>query len=331
MTPSTSPSAGKSDEFFPEPQSVVGRAASRMTGSLRLSGSGGRNSTPLGIRARLSSLGANSPRPKRASSSSTLTLQAPGPGLRAALPLRPPTPSSSEGSDSEDEELAREEEAERQNEERAEWDKHLKDLQRRMTSDALGLVSTGLKGNRGRMADRSRFSMGNTNTYSHRSESQSLSSAASSRNGSIPDIPSPPSDSQPQSPVGRRISSTKSSSPPALSPRSAHSHRRIDHIVARSASENSSSQGSQASSFSDIGSGKTTLFSSGHCINTLIFSRCKSICLRVGECSHVQHPGHGFAFVSFVRALGYCRSRRSNFRSSAFTRSRLNRGSGVPH
>ncbi|KAF9035064.1 hypothetical protein BDZ89DRAFT_499047 [Hymenopellis radicata] len=261
VTPSTSPTAGK--EEFPfnseaPPQTVAGRAVSRMASSSRMSGgSVGRNSTPLGIRARLSSLGANSPRPKRASSSSTLTLQ--GPGLRSA-PLRPPTPSSSEGStDSEEDEMNKEEEAQRRDEEQMNWDKQLKDLQRRMTTDALGLVSTGRKGkgiDRGRMGTITPLSIG-VGTYSNRSGSQSLSSTSSPQ-GSIPDIPSPPPESQPHSPISRHMSPTKSVSPPAVSPRSAlsQSHRRYTHLDGWSASEHSSGHGSRASSsgFSDLAS-----------------------------------------------------------------------------
>lgn len=254
-TPSTSPNAGKEFPFDTEPPTVAGRTASRLGGSTRL-GSSGRNSTPLGIRARLSSLGANSPRPKRASSSSTLTLQAPPPVLRPGPSLRPPTPSSSEhsSSDSEaEEDQQREEEARGRHEEQQEWENNLRELQRRINPDALGLVSKGL----------SPLSMGNVGarrSYSNRSESQSLSSVASSRHNSIPDIPSPPSAGHSHS---RQASmSPTHSSPPPFPPRNAVGQRRYTHLVTQSgSSENSSGPTSQASSFSDIGSGsfpKTT-------------------------------------------------------------------------
>lgn len=326
VTPSTSPTAGK--EEFPfnseAPQTVAGRAVSRMASSTRMSGSGGRNSTPLGIRARLSSLGANSPRPKRASSSSTLTLQ--GPGLRSA-PLRPPTPSSSEGgTDSEEDEMNKEEEAQRRNEEQMNWDKQLKDLQRRMTTDALGLVSTGRKGkgiDRGRVGTISPLSIG-VGTYSSRSGSQSLSSTSSPQ-GSIPDIPSPPPEGQPHSPISRHMSPTHSVSPPAVSPRSAlsQSHRRYTHLDGWSASEHSSGHGSRASSsgFSDLASGMS-LPRSHSCL--LIGYRCKCISFRFSERTRVESSWDD-AFVSFLSCFGFFSIWRSLFYSSAFARSRLHR------
>ncbi|KAK0206970.1 hypothetical protein DFS33DRAFT_1318164 [Desarmillaria ectypa] len=250
----TTHAPGKAGEEFPfiDPPSMVARAASRLASSSRLSGSGGRTSTPLGIRARLSSLGHNSPRPKKASSSSTLTLQS---TAKPQVPVRPPSPSSSESTDSEDEDVLKEEEADRKAEEQEALDRKLKDLQRMMTNDALGLVSVGRKNgqaiDRGRVGMVSPMSIGSLrrDTYSIRSVSQSLSSASSPQ-GSIPDMPSPPSESQPHSPISRHMSPSKSSSPPALSPRSAIGQR-YGHLVRRTASDGSNG-GSEASSFSDI-------------------------------------------------------------------------------
>ncbi|KAG7447624.1 uncharacterized protein BT62DRAFT_1074995 [Guyanagaster necrorhizus] len=254
LSPSAIHVPAKVVEDFPftEPPSMAARAASRLASSSRLSGSPGRNSTPLGIRARLSSLGHNSPRPKKASSSSTLTLQS---TVKPQVPARPPSLSSSESTDSEDEYVLKEEEADRQVEEQEALDRKLKDLQRMMTNDALGLVGTGKKNShsidRGRVGMVSPMSVSSLrrDTYSNRSASQSLSSASSPQ-GSIPDIPSPPSDFQPHSPISRHMSPSKSSSPPALSPRSAIGQR-YGHLVRRTASDGSNG-GSEASSFSDI-------------------------------------------------------------------------------
>ncbi|ESK86975.1 autophagy-related protein 29 [Moniliophthora roreri MCA 2997] len=231
----------------------------RLSGSIRLSSSSARTSTPLGIRARLNSLGHNShshntPRPKKAtSSSSTLTLQQP---QRPASHFRPRTPTSSEGeTDSDDEEMLKEEEAERHAEEQEALEKKLKDLQRMMTNEALGLVSSNR--NKRKSVDRGRMfspkSSYRQDGLSSASASHSVSSASSPQ-GSIPEIPSPPPDSQPHSPIGRHMSPGKSSSPPALSPRSAlsQSHRRYGHLMGRSSSEQDSVNGSEASSFSDI-------------------------------------------------------------------------------
>ncbi|KIY70372.1 hypothetical protein CYLTODRAFT_488171 [Cylindrobasidium torrendii FP15055 ss-10] len=249
-TPSTSPSAGKEFPFDADPPTVAGRAASRLGGSIR-SGSSGRNSTPLGIRARLSSLGANSPRPKRASSSSTLTLQAPPSVLRPGPSLRPPTPSSSEHSSSSDseaeEDQQREEEARGRHEEQQDWESNLRELQRRMNPDALGLVSSG-------SSPLSTRNVEGRRSHSMRSESQSLSSVTSSAHNSIPEIPSPPAAGRSHS---RRtsMSPTHPSSPPPFPIRNTVSQKQFPHLVARSgSSENSSGPTSQASSFSDIGS-----------------------------------------------------------------------------
>ncbi|TRM67843.1 hypothetical protein BD626DRAFT_106986 [Schizophyllum amplum] len=226
------------------PQTVASRAADRLGLS-----SSSRLSTPLGVRARLNSLGHNTSSPHKTASSSTLTIQKPS----APLPHSHPSPTaSSDGSGSDSEGSAeREDDAGRSLEEQEALDRKLADLQRMMTNDALGLVSAPrakIKGKapapltdlgpRGRVAEVVSSRSGST--------SQSLSSAGSAR--SIPDIPSPSSASQPAS---RHMSPTTSGSPPALSPR--RPGHRSALVVARSLSEQSSSnQGSTASSFSDI-------------------------------------------------------------------------------
>jgi hypothetical protein len=238
---------------FDEKISPVSRVAGRMTGSA----SSGRLSTSLGVRARLNSLGANSPRPKKATSSSTLTVQG---QKKVPVPMRPSSPSSSDKTDSDDEDAIKEEEADRDAEEQEALDRKLQQLQKMMTNDALGLVSAARPHDKGKGVDRGRTNLGSQrlDTLSSRSASQSISSASSPQ-GSIPDIPSPPGDSQPQSPIGRHMSS-KSSSPPTVSPRSAlgQSHRQYGSLVERTVSDHGSSHGSEASSFSDI-SGKLLL------------------------------------------------------------------------
>ncbi|KAJ7211483.1 hypothetical protein B0H12DRAFT_387859 [Mycena haematopus] len=259
-SPSVAQQAKPFEEFpFNEKHTVASRAVSRLQGSGSMSPSP-RLSTPLGVRARLNSLGNNSPRPKKATSSSTLTVQGP---KKITRPLSPTSSASSEGGDSEDEDAKKEEEADRNAEEQEALDRKLQELQQMVTNDALGLVSAASrpgppgkgKGkeavNRGRIGPAATAASPLQASFRRDSYSSPLSvSSASSARGSIPDIPSPPQDSQPHSPPSRHLSPSsrhlsphKSSSPPALSPRSAlgQAHRRYD-----------SNNGSEASSFSDI-------------------------------------------------------------------------------
>ncbi|KAJ7134431.1 hypothetical protein C8R44DRAFT_770464 [Mycena epipterygia] len=264
-SPSTAQHANKpfDDSPFTEKQTVASRAVSRLTGSGSMSPSG-RLSTPLGVRARLSSLGNNSPRPKQATSSSTLTVQGP---KKMHRPLSPTSPASSEeGTDSEDEEAKKEEEADRNAEEQEALDRKLQELQQMVTNDALGLVSAASRPDvsgkgkvrefyRGRVGVAAAGASAMQRSFRRDSYSSPLSvSSASSAHGSIPDIPSPPPDSQPHSPISRHLSPSKSSSPPTLSPRSAlgQSHRRYGPLVERGVNEQGSNNDSEASSFSDI-------------------------------------------------------------------------------
>ncbi|KAF8076778.1 hypothetical protein FPV67DRAFT_1605194 [Lyophyllum atratum] len=242
--------------IYAEKSPTAGRTISRLNTSSRVSASS-RLSTPVSVRARLNSLGNNSPRPKKATSSSTLTIQV---QKKTLAPLRPTTPSSSEGTDSEDEAVRKEEDADRDAEEQDALNRKLQQLQSMITNDALGLVSSARPGrgrgkgiDRGRgepLSPRSMVGSYRQDTLSSRSASHSVSSASSPQ-GSIPDIPSPQSESQPHSPIPRRLSATKSSSPPTLSPRSALGQR-YRPLVDRTMSEHGSSHGSEASSFSDL-------------------------------------------------------------------------------
>ncbi|PPQ86823.1 hypothetical protein CVT25_012654 [Psilocybe cyanescens] len=254
----------KTTHEFPAREKLFS-VAGRMPGSRHLSNSRVGAPYALGVRARLNSLGNNNPpRPKKPTSSSTLTLQA---GKKSALsssyaPMRAAAAASppSSDSESEDEEAIKEEEAERNAEEEEALTRKLAALQKMMTVDTLGLVAGGTRAkdkakakNRGRSAPLSPRSVGSSRVDTLSSRSQSISSASSPQ-GSIPDMPSPSSESQPHSPIHKNISH-KSSSPPAVSSRSAlghvQHHRRYGPLVDR-ASDIGSSHGSEASSFSDL-------------------------------------------------------------------------------
>ncbi|KAG6861967.1 hypothetical protein C0995_009151 [Termitomyces sp. Mi166 len=203
--------------------------------------------TPLGVRARLNSLGNNPLKPRlRAMSSSTLTLQ--NQKKTHTSGLRPATPSSSEGTDSEEEAARKEEEADKDAEEQEILDRKLQKLQEMITNEGLGLVSSSRFRSKSKVVDRSRSGQGSM-VGSYKSYKQDGLSSSSS--GSIPDIPSPPPESQPYTTIQRRLSLSKSSSPPALSPRNALGQR-FRPLVDRTSSEQSSSHGSEASSFSDL-------------------------------------------------------------------------------
>ncbi|KAG6812949.1 hypothetical protein H0H92_015269 [Tricholoma furcatifolium] len=224
------------------------RPTNRLLNSSRLSGP--LSKTPLGIRARLNSLGNNSPKPKKAMSSSTLTLQAQK--MPSHTPgLQPTSPSSSEGTDSEEEAARKEEDADRDAEEQEALDRKLQQLQEMITNDGLGLVSSSRPRKKGKGLDRGRSGQ-ESMAGSYRQDGLSSSSLSSaSPQGSIPDIPSPPPESQTRPIFQRRMSASKSASPPAISPRSALGQR-YRPLVDRTTSEHSSSHGSEASSFSDL-------------------------------------------------------------------------------
>lgn len=281
LSPSTTTRPSEELPFIQETPTFPHQASSRIVGSTRgLSSFIRMAATPLGVRARLNSLGGASSRLTNKASSSTVTIH--GPVKKSFTHLGPTSPSSSEGTDSEDEEAAKEEEADRKLEEQEALAKKLKNLQKIITGDALGLVSTPRKRGKGKAPDRGRMSMSIASPNSmHRddrggelsSRSQSISSA--SPHGSIPSIPSPPPESQ--SPISRHLSPNKSSSPPALSPRSARgqSHLRYAPIRGRASisEQESSNQDSSASSFSDMsGQNLGSLVSSCFELTSYVFS-----------------------------------------------------------
>lgn len=238
LSPGTS---SKPSDYFSTPtesSNTASKAASRTSHA----------STPLGVRARLASLGSNLPRPRATTSTSTLTT-ADG-KASSQLPHDSPL-SSSDESDSESDEEA----ADRQQEEQEALDKKLQELQNMMTNDALGLVSSNQPRSTGRSVIRDRSGPAYESDSSRNDErsasrsatgSQSLSEASSPQ-GSIPSIPSPPAEATRRS-FHRQLSLSKSSSPPAVSSRSA---RGLSHLGQHGPSD-SSNQGSEASSFSDL-------------------------------------------------------------------------------
>lgn len=229
--------------------------AARPTPISRLSGqiTSTRLTTPLGIRARLNSL---TPAPPNAtpkvSSSSLMTLQDRVP---PRLPRRPTTRShsSSPGSDDDsDAELDASERAERQLEEQEALDQKLRNLQTMLTGDKLGLVRSSRP--RQRTERPSKDLHRALSNYTSLDSSSPSTSSVGSPQGSIPSIPSPPSERhQTQQPARRHTIPVKSSSPPVIPPRLAHPQGFGGLVgVVQHNSERDSNNGSSASSFSDL-------------------------------------------------------------------------------
>ncbi|KAG6854471.1 hypothetical protein C0991_006550 [Blastosporella zonata] len=288
--------------IFSEKSPTAARVINGIPNSPRFYSSGHLSTTPLGVRARLNSLGKNSPKPRKAMSSSTLTLQA---QIRTHTPsLRPTTPSSSEGTDSEEEAARKEEDADRDAEEQEALDRKLQQLQEMMTNDVLGLVSSSRPRNKGKGPDRGRSGQGSM-VGSYRQDGLSSSSVShsvssvSSPQGSIPDIPSPPSESQPRSTIQRRLSASKSSSPPALSPRSALGQR-YRPLMDRTASEHSSSHGSEASSFSDLSDADL----STSALESALMSNIRGGGSRLSQFARSRMSGRALMELTFVTNLG---------------------------
>lgn len=339
-SPPAPPSTG--GEYFPK-MSTNDKVAFPRRGSLR-SGNGpltaSSSGRPLTIRTRLNSL-SNAHRsspvnsPQKVTSSSVLTLQGP---KRTYAPLRPLSPTSSHPSPSspssgadgdsegeeEEEEMRKLEEEERRIEEQDALEKKLRDLELKMTRDALGLVSTPARPTfarrdfeRGRLRPLStssvsslhqRVDLGRRNSVSQTPSHHSLSSASSPQ-GSIPDIPSPPpeSRSQPPSPMARHLSPAgPSRSPPTVSHGNAWGTVRGPPAVRRPTfggnvrSEKGSEIGSNASSFSDL-SGKLALESIGFAVN-LFPRRCQPI-VRIRKFNDVQYTWTVITDVSSPRSL----------------------------
>lgn len=207
--------------------------------------------SPLTIRARLTSLGRGSPiLSSKTPGSSILTLQGP----KAYNPvMKPPTVASDsesesdDGDDIADEEKLHEEEA---------LQKRLQELQQLMNNETLGLVRQNGRDLKGKIPQRGRDNSAQFVQKSDATSNNGSLSTTSSPQGSIPSIPSPSPDSLPHSPVSRHLSpAKKSSSPPAISIGNARgqSHMQYKHPFGPSkASAKSSTQNSATSSFSEI-------------------------------------------------------------------------------
>ncbi|KAI0268226.1 hypothetical protein BC834DRAFT_682368 [Gloeopeniophorella convolvens] len=210
-----------------------------------------RLATPLGVRARLNSLGSNSPsRMNKPSSSSVLTLRG---HKREPTAFRPSSPLSSDsGTDDGDED----EEAERRLETQEALDKKLRNLHSLLTGDNIGLVSS-VNDNRRTREHQARMPFAPSSppqrvgmSTGGLSRSQSISSSSSPR-GSIPSMPSPP-------PESSQSLASRNTSPPnrAVGPHTVSSEQtRTQPLLRYGASSKvtpSSNQGSSASSFSDL-------------------------------------------------------------------------------
>lgn len=226
--------------------------------------------------------------------------------------MRPPSPFSSDESDSEDEQDAKDRAAEEQDA----LSRKLASLQRMMTSEALGLVGsshTAGKGKArdvirgrapvpmsrpGRESDDGAFRRNDENfRHEERNRDHSASvSSASSPQGSVPSIPSPPPETQ--SPIARHLSTNKSSSPPTVSTRNARGQSHMRYTTLAGLSEQESSHGSSASSFSDI-SGAFFVSSVPSKIND-VNCRCKLFSICVRERSDVKCPWSGVPSVSIL-------------------------------
>ncbi|EJD01343.1 uncharacterized protein FOMMEDRAFT_169482 [Fomitiporia mediterranea MF3/22] len=262
FAPAAGPPSAKAVDEDGKGQDQVGLArktSSRATCSTKLPASG-RLNTPLGIRARLNSLGYDSgSRHSKASSSSVLTLQGPKPPpIRTSTSSLPYPDSNSES----EEEAEKAEEEERRLEEQEALDKKLKHLQSIMTSNTLGLVKEAQPKKKGKEVQRGRDVRSPTSpsplrqtfagSFRRDLSSSDLNSNTSSPQGSIPSIPSPPPENEPRSPVARHFQHTKSSSPPAISRVQAHVPYRPMTVGLTHTSDRSSTHGSSASSFTDI-------------------------------------------------------------------------------
>jgi hypothetical protein len=169
------------------------------------------------------------------------------------LPPRVPSPTSSHSSESSDE-LDRAEEEERRQEEQEAVGRRLKELEMMMKSDTLGFArSPRLKPSAGP----STLSQRSPLRESVQREDSTSDSGATSPQGSIPSIPSPPLESQSQShSSSQAMSSTQAAlpaNPPVRQPSHTNPlpHRGVTVVRARPPKV-TSSHGSSASSFSDL-------------------------------------------------------------------------------
>ncbi|KAF8530920.1 hypothetical protein JB92DRAFT_2854304 [Gautieria morchelliformis] len=236
--------AGRQDEQLlgaPLPS----RGASRLASSIR-------RRTPIGTQHR------PSPQPslvnrllREHGSASSMSLSHRHGGTPSELPPRALTPTSSHSSESSDE-VDKAEEEERRQEEQDAVGRQLKELEKMMSNDILGFARPPrLKPS----ADPSTIGQHSSLRETVQAGDSTSDSGATSPQGSIPSIPSPPPDSQSQS-SSQAMSSTQAAlhvSPPVHPPSrlNPQPHRGVTVIRARP-SQRGSSHGSSASSFSDL-------------------------------------------------------------------------------
>lgn len=227
---------------------LMRRISNRTLDTVKMSSSF-RLGSPRIARARLNSLGSGTGlRQLKGLSSSTLTLQ----GVRNK-PVVQSQISSPSNSDSEsNEEAERADDEARRLEEQESLEVKLKHLQSVMTSEALGLVRDARQKTKEKQVQRGRDMKSATSpsplrqTFQRRDLSSSdFNSNTSSPQGSIPSIPSPSSDSLPQSPVSRHMTSGRKASSPAVK-----SHRPM--AVEMVKNDQGSNHGSSASSFESL-------------------------------------------------------------------------------
>ncbi|VDC02490.1 unnamed protein product [Peniophora sp. CBMAI 1063] len=293
----------------PTPQAQP-RAGSYLdaTGSGIGNGSVSKNAVParLGVRARLSSLGnasaarsalnraaageASTGRIKDAASS-VLTLRHDGASSAPARrPISPVSSHSGSGSDFDADEEDAEAEKERAAEAQEVLARKLARLQKEMTRDALGLVrgTTGGSSIRSKGKSKDRDSLGASLPHPARladvagsRSSQSLS-GASSPQGSIPSIPSPPPGTQspaPRSPTRRQA--------PVQALRYGGLMRQAA-AGAAGRSERGSMYGSEASSFSDL---SESLEMEGSALESALASNIRGGGSRFSGFSRTRTPG----------------------------------------
>lgn len=193
----------------------------------------------------------------RRGSSQTLTgkgtiRQHPGTGE-----LRPPSPSPSDGESSDEDVGKAEQDAKKKEEEQDALTQRLKELERVITNDRLGLVHKPRVSSRSASMSSERHSVGSApSSLAQEGPPESLSA---SPQGSIPSIPSPTSGSQVASQTSKQQpksipSPTRS---PLASPLPIRGQMPFRHFVGRTrtSEKGSSTQASTASSFSDISGG----------------------------------------------------------------------------
>ena len=183
-------------------------------------------------------------------SASSMTLSHKRVVTPSELPPRVPSPAS-QSSESSDE-IDRAEEEERRQEEQEAVGRRLKELEKMMKSDTLGFRSPRLKQP---IAGPSTLSQRSPLRESVQPKDGINDSEATSPQGSIPSIPSPPPDTQSQS-SSQAMSSTQAASPTNTPLRAPPQTNPLPHrgltVVRAHPPRVTSSHGSSASSFSDL-------------------------------------------------------------------------------